>query len=183
MRASNAQLIPPGAGTTQPRCATPSPPYMGTRDVRHAMPPGSTQPHSHSCKKMRLPAVRDGSAAWQRSSMCKKHFGKVQALFRKPLSYRPSHTETRQHHWSFAVDCGLLLFVVPGMGMCFTYRLPLLRAARQVVTTLCMSAIGAGLPVHISNCLAPCCTNISLPGMTSIPAARAALVIGVSGTL
>jgi len=32
---------------------------------------------------------------------------------------------------------------------------------------------GSRLPVQISNCRAACCTNISTPGMTAIPLARA----------
>jgi len=46
-------------------------------------------------------------------------------------------------------------------------------SCRAMVTAPSMSAAGAGLPVQISNCLAACCTNISIPGITAIPLARA----------
>jgi len=47
-------------------------------------------------------------------------------------------------------------------------------------TTRCISACGAGFPVQISNCRAPCCTNISIPVTTGMPRPTASLISGVS---
>ena len=50
-------------------------------------------------------------------------------------------------------------------------------------TTRSISSSGAGLPVQISNCRAPCCTNISTPVMTAMPFCRARRRSGVSSGL
>lgn len=50
-------------------------------------------------------------------------------------------------------------------------------------TTRSISASGAGFPVHISNCRAPCCTNISTPLTPGIPRALASFRSGVSSGL
>jgi len=47
-------------------------------------------------------------------------------------------------------------------------------------TTRSISCSGAGLPVQISNCRAPCCTNISTPLMTAAPREWASFSKGVS---
>ena len=54
------------------------------------------------------------------------------------------------------------------------------RRRNSCSTTRSISFSGAGLPVHISNWRAPCCTNISRPLTTAMPRACASLSSGVS---